>query len=109
MALFTRPALVSDSFPKDLAALFVERVDHEAMPGTIGGGVAVAVKTGTKRSLWIGADGARNEDSISPNDWTRVGQAGNRCVPENVVARLAVPLIGQVLSFGNAGSVWSTK
>ena len=36
-------------------------------------------------------------------------KAGNRSSPQNVIARLAVPLVGEILAVGNSGGVWTTK
>ncbi len=71
--------------------------------------VTIAVESGFKWRLRITADRWSDEDSISPNDRARVCEAGNRCAPEDVLACLTVPLVRKILSFGNAGRIWTTK
>src|SRR5215204_2559404 len=60
-------AFIRNSLPNNLAALFVERVDHPAMARAIFRSVPITVKTRPKRRLRITADCAGYEDAISPD------------------------------------------
>src|SRR5215213_6963575 len=109
VTFLNRLALVSDSFPLNPAGAFVERVDDPTMRRAIFRRITITVKSGTKRCLWITADGGGHEDPISPNYRTRVCQPGNRCAPEDVLAVLCVPLVGKILTVGDARGLRATK
>src|ERR1051325_1402823 len=102
MELVERLAFIRHSLPLNFARLFIERVDHPAVARAILRRIAVAVKTGTKRRVWIAADRAGYKDAIAPDDRTRMSESRNRRVLENVLPGLSVPCVRQVLSIGDA-------
>src|SRR5258705_8686176 len=109
MALVDWLALVGHALPKNLAALFVEGIDHPSLTRAIFGGVAVAVKTGPEGRIWVSADCAGHKDLVTPNDGTRMREPGNRGAPKNVLTSLRVPPIREMLSLCYARSLLSAE
>src|SRR5690242_8718415 len=109
MALFERLAFIRNSVPQNFTRLLVERVDHPAVARPILRRIAVAVKTGTKRRVRIAANRAGHKDAVAPDDRTRMSEARNRRVPENVLPGLTVPFVRQVLPLGDARCPGTTK
>src|SRR5688572_27955189 len=109
MTPLARLALKREAFADDLSALLIERVDHPAMLRSIFRRITIAIESWFERCFGIGADRARNENAISPNDLARMRATRDSRLPENVLAGLAVPLIGQVLCLRHARGVWTTN
>ena len=107
--LVDRLAFVRDAFPQNFSTVLVEGVDHPAVPRAIVGGVAVAVEARTERRIRPAADRRRHEDAGAPDDGAGHGDACHRRFPQDVLARLAVPPIGKMLAFGDAGRVRSSE
>src|SRR6266571_1096086 len=98
-----------NALPLDLSGAFVDRIDHPTVERAIFGRITIAVQTGTEGCFWITADGTGYEDAVSPNDWTRMSEPGNRRAPENVFTCLRVPTVREILSFGYARSLRSAE
>jgi hypothetical protein len=93
---------VRDPLPEDLPAAGVERVNRPALLRAIVGCIAVTIEAGLESGVGPRADGAGHIDATAPHDRARMTEAGNRGAPEDVLARLAVPAIGKVLSVRDA-------
>src|SRR6185503_10936624 len=102
VTLLNRFTLIGHALPEYLAASFVEGIDRPAMARAILRSIAIAIKSGTERRLWITTHSACHKDAIAPNDRARVREARKRCAPENVFTALGVPGVRQVLALGDA-------
>ncbi len=79
------------------------------MNGAIIGGIAIAVESGLEGRVAAAADRAGHVDRVAPDDRTRVGQARDRCPPQDVLAGRGIPGVGPVLLRGDAGCFATAK
>ena len=102
VAFVDRCPFVGGTVPKDLAAGFVDRIEHPAMARAVGGCVTIPVQARTKSGIGVATDGSCHEDAISPDDRAGVSEAGYGRAPEYVLTRFAVPFVGKILSVSKA-------
>ena len=88
---------VRDALPQRSSRPLVDRVDHPALARAIVGGVAVAVQAGRNVAFGLLLTALVTKMRSPQTIGTRMREAGNRRAPEDVVALLAVPGVGQAL------------
>src|SRR6185436_1794853 len=91
MTLLERFALVGRFFPDNFPAAFVDRIKHPTLLRAILRRVTIAIQAGAETCFRITADGGGQKDPVSPNHRARMCESGNWRLPENVLARFAVP------------------
>ena len=103
MTLVARLPFVGGLLPDDPAARDIKRVQHPLVRGGVIRRIGAVVRAGLEGCACAAAYRARHEQSIAPDDRTRVSEPRNAGAPKDVLALLAVPAVGQLLPIGNAG------
>src|SRR5438093_992997 len=105
MTFDLRHSRESHLLPGDLARLFVQAVNDPLMTGLVRHRLNIAVQPDLELRVGLPTDSRGDEDLVSPDDWTRMAEAGDRCLPFHVLARRHVPLSRSWETLGNAAGI----
>ena len=103
MTLVARRPFVGDLLPDDPAACPIERIQHPLVRRGVSRRIAAVVGAGLEGGTFTAADRACHEQPIAPDDRTRVPEPRNARAPQDVLALLDVPAVGQLLPIGHTG------
>ena len=103
MTLVARLPFVGGLLPDDPAARGIKRIQHPLVRGGVIRRIGAVVRAGLEGCASAAADRARHEQPIAPDDRTRVSEPRNARAPQDVLALLDVPAVGQLLPVCNAG------
>ena len=97
------------ALPENLSGRLVERVDLPLMLGQVVHRLDVTVQAGPERVVAGLADRGDREHAIAPDHRARVGDAGNRRLPLDVLSARDVPLGDRALTVAVARRAVATK
>src|SRR5262249_3539346 len=97
-----RDSLVRRPLPHDAPGLPVQAVDLPLVDGIVGHGRDVALQAYLELGLLLAADGAGDEDPVSPDDRAGVPETRNGSFPPDVAGLLDVPGGRRRVSLGDA-------
>src|SRR4029079_2136965 len=99
-----RRAAGGRSLPQDLSGRLVQAVQLPFVRREIVNRLHVAVETGLDAVIAGAADRRRRKHAVTPHDWARVRDAGDRRLPLDVLAARGVPIGDRALSVAIAGA-----
>src|SRR5262249_7972044 len=102
-------ALKRGLFPKDLPAVLVDAENFPGVRGKVVHRRNIPIEARPHFGIGLAADCRRNEDAITPDDRTRMTQAGNRRLPSYVDRFGSVPCSRWLLPIGDSRGVRPTK